>query len=235
MLSEALCDLARAPGQMQHRRRHAPGLARGTVAAGQAQRAQAAQTLELSACDDQQLATPGFAVGAEANAVERQAEHRARVEAAVLGQHRADVGVVVLHADRRHAQARGGGERDAGGVEVRMQVVGDGAHWPRGSREQGLHRRLDAGAGVRAVEVPEVGAEGPAVRVEQAGRVLEPGAEGEDGALGVGLGSRIAAGNGTRACTVTAAVGATVCGSGLARECRKIKHDFRGQGCSHGR
>ena len=99
----------------------------------------------------------------------------------MLGQHRADVGVVVLHADRRHAQARGGGERDAGGVEVRMQVVGDGAHWPCGSREQGLHRRFDVGAGVRVVEVAEVGAEGPAVRVEQAGRVLEPGAEGEDG------------------------------------------------------
>ena len=126
----------------------------------------------------------------------------------MLGKDGTDVGVVVLHADRGHAQARGGGQRDAGGVEVRMQVVGDGAHGSSRLREQGVHRRLDAGAGVRVVEVAEVGTEAPAVCFQQAGRVLEPGAEGEDGPLGVSPNSRVGVGNGTRACTVTAAVGA---------------------------
>ena len=182
---EAPGDLVAAPAGVQDRGGHAPGLARRAVAAGQAQRAQVAEANALAARHPQQLAAPGLAVGAEADPVERQAEHRARVEAAVLGEHRADVGVVVLHADRRHVQARGERAGDAGGVEVGVEVVGDRAHGCGRLREQGQRGRLHRAAGVGVVEVAEVGAELRAAVREQACGVLEPSAEGEDG-QGVG-------------------------------------------------
>ena len=51
---------------------------------------------------DQQLAAPQRAVGAVAEAVEGEAEHR--LGAAVLDHARRDVGVVVLHGDRRQVE-----------------------------------------------------------------------------------------------------------------------------------
>ncbi len=69
-------DLRLAPAARQRRRRHAPRLARGDVAAGQAQRHQMSQALAARAVDAQQLAAPGAAVAAQTHAVEREAEHR---------------------------------------------------------------------------------------------------------------------------------------------------------------
>ena len=86
----------------------------------------------------------------------------------MLGEHRADVGVVVLHADRRHAQARGERAGDAGGVEVGVEVVGDRARRSGREREQGLGGRLDLAARIGVVEVAEVGAKPRAAVLEQA-------------------------------------------------------------------
>ena len=178
---EAARDLVAAAAGVQQGGGHAPGFACGAVAAWQAQRTQVAEAHEVCAGDPQQFAAPGFAVGAETDAVEREAEHRARIEACVLGKHRGDVGVVVLHADRRHPQPRRERGGDVGGVEVRVEVVGNGAHAAIRLREQRFGSRLDAAAGVGVVEVAQIGAEPRAIAFQQAGRVLEPGAERKDG------------------------------------------------------
>ena len=72
---------------------------------GSAKLAQVARRSIAGAVDAQQFAAPGAAVVAEADAVEREPEHRS-VDA-MLGQHRRDVRVVVLHGDERHAMRCG--------------------------------------------------------------------------------------------------------------------------------
>ena len=51
ILGKALADVGVAPEFVQHGCRHAPGLARGLVAAGQRQRSQLADALELRTFD----------------------------------------------------------------------------------------------------------------------------------------------------------------------------------------
>jgi hypothetical protein len=80
---------------VQHGGCHAPGLARGAVAAGQRQRREMAEALEARAVDPQQFAAPGRVVGAQAHSIECQPDHRAAF--AMLGTDRGDVRVVVLH------------------------------------------------------------------------------------------------------------------------------------------
>ena len=70
---------------------------------GSANRRQVAQPLEAGPVDAQQFAAPGAAVAAQAEAVQRQAEQRAAL--AMLGGHRRDVGMVVLHRKGRQARA----------------------------------------------------------------------------------------------------------------------------------
>lgn len=53
----------------------------------------------------QDLAAPDRAVGAEAGSVEGKPQHRFAAVAAVLGHHRSDMGMVMLHGAHRAAPA----------------------------------------------------------------------------------------------------------------------------------
>lgn len=135
--NEALTDLAPTAQRVERRRSHPPGLACRHIASGQCQRPEAAEALPFGGVDPQQFTTPGGAVGAQADAVQRQADDR--LIDAMLGHHRRDVGVVVLDADRGNPQLRGQRHRQAGAVEIGVQVVRDRSHRPAGSAQQRLH------------------------------------------------------------------------------------------------
>src|SRR4249919_1688037 len=91
---KAALDVGAAADAVQGRCRHPPGLARHGVAAGHRQGRKMAEAAEDRAVDRQQLAAPGGAVVAEADAVEREAEQR--TVDAMLGRDRGDVRVVML-------------------------------------------------------------------------------------------------------------------------------------------
>lgn len=76
-----------------------------------------------AAVHQQQFATPRLAIIAQADAVQRQAD--GGPVRAVLGQHRSDVGVMVLHGDGGHGPFRRQFRPVARAEEFRMQVVGD--------------------------------------------------------------------------------------------------------------
>jgi hypothetical protein len=84
------CSTAQAMRHGSRAARSPPGRAAGRDAPG----------AEFGPVHLQQLAAPGHAVGAEADPVGGEAEHRA-VET-MLGAHGGDVGVVMLDGDRRH-------------------------------------------------------------------------------------------------------------------------------------
>ncbi len=175
---EAGRDLGAASERVQHGRRHAPGLPRRAVPAGEPQLAQVAQPLEARAVDAQQLAAPGRAVGAQPDAVERQADRRRGV--AVLRADRRDVGMVVLDGERGNAALRREPGREAAGVEIGMQVVGAGPRLHLQDGEEVLHRLVQRLAGRRVVEVADVRRQERLVAARHADGVLEPGARGED-------------------------------------------------------
>jgi hypothetical protein len=102
----------------------APRLAAGRVAAEQPHRPQRAQPLAATVVGAQELASPQRAVVAEADAVEGHAEHGRLVQAAaVLGQARGDVSVVMLDRDQRQALGAGAIASDRGGVVVGVAVA----------------------------------------------------------------------------------------------------------------
>ncbi len=108
--------LAAAPEPMQHRHAHAPGLARGLVAAGQRQRREMAQATPFGPVERDELAAPGAAVGAIAEAVERRAQRRAfpallRRQRPRHGRHGAGHARAARRSPRRGASRR---NRDAG-------------------------------------------------------------------------------------------------------------------------
>ena len=105
LVGKAPRDVVATAGARQRCRRHPPWLARGAIAAGQAQRRETAEPLATRAVDVEQLAAPCGAVGAETDAVERKPQHR-HVDA-VLGGHRRDVRMVMLDGERRDAPACG--------------------------------------------------------------------------------------------------------------------------------
>ena len=82
-----------------------------------------AETLKIAALDPQQLATPGATVKPHADAVQRQAQQRALH--AMLGRHRRQMSMVVLHRMYRQRSPGGEFDREAGAEEVGMQVVRD--------------------------------------------------------------------------------------------------------------
>ncbi len=135
---------------------------------------------ERGAVDEQQLAAPGRAVVAQADAVERQAEQRA-VDA-VLGRDRRHMRVVVLHGmDRMRGQRTRGSEleREARAEEIRVQVVGDGLRLHVEHRAQVVDHLDQRAAGGRVVEVADVRRQEGLVAARDADRVLQPGAGGE--------------------------------------------------------
>ena len=132
----------------QPRAGHPPRLAHGAVAAGQAHGPQMAGALEAVEAAGQQLAAPHRAVGAVAGAVVDRPDRRPAL--AVLGQHRRQVGVVVLHAHVRDVLA---GERVGRRQVVGVQVVGDDL---RRDREEPLEVRDAHGEGAQGLLVAQV-------------------------------------------------------------------------------
>ena len=118
-----LCPPAQAPegggGQ-------APGFPGGLVPPGQGQGGEPGQTLPIRPVHPQQFPAPQFPGGAQAEAVQSQAQNRFAAPGLgpVFRQHGGDVGVVV--GDGIGGNAPGGGEirRQPGRGKIRMEVVG---------------------------------------------------------------------------------------------------------------
>ena len=89
---------------MQYRCRHPPGFLCRFVAPGQRQTAQMPQPLPAASVDPQQFPTPSRTVRPQADAIERQSQHRAGV--IVFGADRGNMGMMVLHRERGHAELR---------------------------------------------------------------------------------------------------------------------------------
>ena len=125
----------------------------------------------------QELAAPERAVGAVAEPVEREPEHR--FGAAVLHHARGDVRVVVLHRDRREVEVEGELRRQV----LRMEIVRDdlGPHAvQRGEMVDRLHERL---VGREVLEVADVMAGDDVVAARDRDRRLQLRADREHGAL----------------------------------------------------
>ena len=75
---------------------------------------------------------------------------------AVLGAHRRDMGVVVLHCDRWQAVARGKGQRGTGAVVIGVQVVRNDVGRDFKQAEHALHRLIQKITGRGVVEVADV-------------------------------------------------------------------------------
>ena len=90
-------------GPVRPRHPHAPRLADGGDSAGHRDGRQVADPFEALEVGHEQLPAPQRPVEAVAETVEGQAEHRSR--AAVLGEARRHVGVVVLHRDGRRSRS----------------------------------------------------------------------------------------------------------------------------------
>jgi hypothetical protein len=186
---EARHDLLGQPTGMQRSRSHAPGFARGHVATGQGQGAQMADARAVGAIDQQHFTAPGSAVRAQAHAIQRDADHRARrvafldVSCAMFGQHRRDMGVVVLHGNGADPLFVRQPQGQVGAEEVRVQVVGHGVDASAFLRQQCAHGLLQclAGCGVGQVAMLR-GPQRPERRlcVEQTGGVFQERAAGQD-------------------------------------------------------
>ena len=158
----------------QPRAGHAPRLAHGAVAAGQAHGPQMAGALEAVEAAGQQLAAPHGAVEAVAGAVVDRPDRRPAL--AVLGQHRRQVGVVVLHAHVGDVLA---GERVGRRQVVGVQVVG---HDLRRDREEPLevrHAHGEGAQGLLVAQVADVVARPCARALGQAEGALELGSAGQ--------------------------------------------------------
>ena len=134
-------------------------------------------TLEPVEVGEEELATPERAVGAVAEPVEREPEHR--FGAAVLHHARGDVRVMVLHRHCGKVEV----ERELGRQVLRMEIVRD--HFrehavERGEVVDGLEERL---VGREVLEVSDVMAGDDVVATGDGDRRLQLGAEREHGAL----------------------------------------------------
>ena len=140
--------------RVQHGSRHAPGFARGLVAAGQRQWAQLADAFESCVLYAQQFTAPGHAIGAEPDAIERQPEHRPALP--VFRANGRDVRMVVLHRDRGQAVARGEGQRGTRAVVVGVQVVRDDGGLDVDQVEHAFDRFVEKVAGRGIVQVADM-------------------------------------------------------------------------------
>jgi hypothetical protein len=93
----------------------------------------------------------------------------------MLGEHRRDMGVVVLDGIGRQAQR----ERFAGGEKVRVQIVGDRDRFHLEGPGEVLQRLLEEGEGRAVVEVAEVLGDEGLVAPGEAEGVLERGPQGQ--------------------------------------------------------
>ena len=184
LVAKALNDLAVATTSRERRGGHSPRLACGAIAARQAQRRNAPEALARGAVYPQQFAAPGRAVGAEADAVECQADDRP-IET-MFGHHRGDVGVMVLHAPGRDAPSGRETRGVARAPEIGMQVVCDQRRLHVEDREQVGDRLVLRHAGRRVVELADVLRHERFVAARDADGVLVVAADGDDRRAGGG-------------------------------------------------
>ena len=121
LIRETLRNFVATAQLEQHRRRHAPRLARGTVATGQTERSQVSQAIEFRALHPQQLAAPRRIVGAQAHTIQREPEHR--ILDVMFGANRGDMRMVMLHRDDRQAALCGISMCELGAVKIGVQIV----------------------------------------------------------------------------------------------------------------
>jgi hypothetical protein len=126
----------------------------------------------------QHLTPPGLAVGAEAETVERQADQGV-VAQATFGLHHAQVRMVVLHRQRRHAQPLRPAERGARARKVGVQVVGHGGDGAVRTVDQRRQRRLQRHAGVGRSQVAVQRRPPRRAAIEQQRAVFQEGAAGQ--------------------------------------------------------
>ena len=82
-----------------------------------------AETLHSRTINAHQFATPVTAFRPQANSIERQPDHRGIDP--MFGQNRSDVGVMMLHGERRHPPVSGKLQGISCRVEVAIQIVSD--------------------------------------------------------------------------------------------------------------
>ena len=109
-LQRAVILLVFRPTESSHKMRVsiAPGFAHRLRPADHCHRFEARQTLETAIVREQELAAPERAIVAETQPVERDAEHRRRIQRHVIvGEATRDMSVMMLHFDERQRVARG--------------------------------------------------------------------------------------------------------------------------------
>ena len=113
-----------------------------------------AKTGKAGSVNTKQLSTPLATITAQSYAVKREAYHR--LGESMLSEHRRDMGVVVLHADQRQlARSRELG-REARGMEIRVQVVGDDGRLDFENAEQMSDSLFEETAAGGIIEIADV-------------------------------------------------------------------------------
>lgn len=122
--AKPLGDLAIPSERVEQRRRHAPRLPRCQIAAGKRDGSQVPEPAPLRAIDPKQFSTPRRTVVTEPDAVERDPDDR--FTQSMFRNDCRDMGVMMLHGDRRNTDLRGQALREVRTEEVGMQVMRHG-------------------------------------------------------------------------------------------------------------
>ena len=162
---------------------HAPGLARGAVAAGHGQRREMSCVGEAGCVAREKLPTPDRAVAAVSRAVEYHADRLALV--AALGETGGEMRVMMLHRHSRQlreALRRGSSEtslRPLAAEVVRMQVMSDGHGFDAVDVEQMRQGFLEETKGLEVFQVADVLGEKGGASLRHAQRVFQFGSDGD--------------------------------------------------------
>jgi hypothetical protein len=85
----------------------------------------------------------------------------------------------MLHTDQRHLKLHSQCGGISAGMEIRVQVVGDGMRFYTEPIKQGLRGTFVRLAGIRIVKIPYAVADVGLMPCSDAKRILEPGADGQ--------------------------------------------------------
>ena len=184
LLDKAGFDFFRTPEAMQYRRGHSPRLTRGAITARQRQGCKRTDSQKIGSPGAQQFAPPGSAVAAQPDAVQRQPERR--LAKAVFGHHRYQMGVVMLHWNRRQTTCPGKIGGETGGLEVGMQVVRNPLRLDLQDVDQVRDCILKEAAGRCIVEVADVLRNEGLIAARDADRILEPATDRQHRRAGIG-------------------------------------------------
>ena len=140
----------RYPGASQVGECHPAGVVYGRVSTWESYRCQVGGTLEAVVVGDEDLTSPNGAVGPVSGAVERESDHA--VGDAVLGHHRCDVRMVMLHLDNRSSVALRPRRRQI----PRVEIGGDRLRFNPEQVSEVAHGVVESGERLEVLHVPDV-------------------------------------------------------------------------------